>query len=175
MCLAAPSADTLRHLSSTNTSKHESGAIGPHTYHLVLIGEPIPGQLSAPPSASSRDTFDRNGEKNDLLEAVRFAGNHDPLSIDYSLLNDTMVTFNITLDQRLNDLDDIWQDYETTIFDLYDVVGRASIPLNYPETGSNMFIEGHTKRVLLIPLASPDQTVIQVHEPQIQSADLYIL
>ena len=65
------------------------------------------------------------------------------------------------------------------LFDLYDHVGKSSTALNYVE-GELLDSDGHLidldyKRILLIPVLNDNTTVIFVPEPEIQSADLYLL
>lgn len=90
---------------------------------------------------------------------------------------------NFTMDERLNNFRKAWQDSTPTHFDLYDYKNKRIVPLNYEvkeqenEDGEDYTDEGNRtfKRVIFVPLHYLNSTVLQVPEPERQSADLFIL
>ena len=97
-----------------------------------------------------------------------------------SQLSDVTMKLNMTFDEQANKFDPtFWSQRAPVLFDLYDHVGKSSTALNYVE-GELLDSDGHLidldyKRILLIPVLNDNTTVIFVPEPEIQSADLYLL
>lgn len=85
------------------------------------------------------------------------------------------------MDERLNNFKRSWPAQQTTLIDMWDYIGRTTIPLNYNESdwqqqGDDDIEKTMSfKKIVLIPLHSANTAHLEVPYPQLQSADIFIL
>ena len=72
------------------------------------------------------------------------------------------------MDERLNNFKPAWPAYQTTLIDMWDYIGKTTIPLNYNESDWQQEVVDTTisfKKVLLIPLHSANIAHLEVPLP----------
>ena len=114
--------------------------IGPHVYNLVFYGDLKSFKMKdlSPPLAKLRDTYYRSNSDDTETKKADQAESHK-----------TELIKNIEIDALPNDFNIQWKSPIITLVDIYDAIGKNSIPLNY-EYGQDY--PSTAKKVLLIPL-----------------------
>ena len=114
------------------------------------------------PSSRPHQTYDHESEQ--------------PTELDVGIeLDLTVRSLEFKIDEHLVDHDKIWTEQMATIFDLYDHVGKTTIPLNYDE--NDYWTQAHMshKKFLMVPLQTQKTIYLSVPDPQLQSADAYVI
>ena len=114
------------------------------------------------PSSRPHQTYDHESEH--------------PTELDVGIeLDLTVRSLEFKIDEHLVDHDKIWTEQMATIFDLYDHVGKTTIPLNYDE--NDYWTQAHMghKKFLMVPLQTQKTIYLSVPDPQLQSADAYVI
>ena len=151
---------------ASKASKDSDYVVGIHEHFLTLYGEPKVLENSmekVAPSSHPHQTYDHESQS-------------QPPALDVGIeLDLTVRSLEFKIDDHLVDHEKIWTEQKTSIFDLYDHVGKTTIPLNYDE--NDYWSQAHLshKKFLMIPLQTDKTIFISVPEPQLQSADVYVI